>query len=63
MTNLDKIIDYATDILSDREHALDWIDKMSATLGARPRDLAATKEGTDKVLLHLAGISRHSSKS
>jgi uncharacterized protein (DUF2384 family) len=60
MTNLEQIIDKATDVLGDEARALDWVDKMSATLGASPRDLSSTKEGTGKVLLHLAGISRHS---
>ena len=63
MTNLERIIEKATDILGDEERALDWTDKMSATLGASPRELSETEEGTDKVLLHLAGISRHDSKA
>lgn len=57
--NLGRIIDRAAEILGGEDRALDWIDKKSATLNATPRELAATAEGTDKVLLHLASISRH----
>lgn len=60
MGNLEQIIDKATDVLGSRERAEEWIEKSSATLGGRPRDLAATDEGTKAVLLHLAAISRHS---
>jgi uncharacterized protein (DUF2384 family) len=63
MTNLEKIIDQATEILGDRDRALDWIEKKSATLGASPRRLSETAHGTNKVLLHLANISRHDSKA
>jgi uncharacterized protein (DUF2384 family) len=59
MTNLEKIIDKATDILGDEARALDWIDHTSATLGGTPRELSATDEGTNAVMIHLAGISRH----
>jgi len=59
-SNLQKIIEKATDVLGDEAKALDWIDHVSATLGDTPRQLSETTEGTNKVLLHLAGISRHS---
>lgn len=58
-SNLQKIIDKATDVLGDEAKAIDWIDHTSATLGATPRQLSETQEGTDRVLLHLGGISRH----
>lgn len=58
--NLTKIMESATDVLGDTTKAKDWIDKHSATLGASPRKLSETKEGTKQVLLHLANISRHS---
>ena len=56
---LSVIIDRATEIFGSRAAALDWIDKRSATLGGSPRELAETVDGQQKVLLHLAGISRH----
>lgn len=59
-SNIIKIIDKATDVLGNNERAIEWIDHMSATLGDTPRNLARTDAGTDAVLLHLAGISRHS---
>lgn len=58
-TYVKAILDKATDVLGGRDKAEDWIDQFSGTLGDYPRRLAATKEGTDRVLLHLAGISRH----
>lgn len=60
MTNLEKIIDMATDVLGDDAKAEEWVDHTSATLGGTPRDLSETQEGTDKVLRHLGDISRHS---
>ncbi len=59
-SNLIKIQEKATDILGDRERALEWMDHMSGTLGDTPRNLAKTSAGTDRVLIHLGGISRHS---
>lgn len=61
MDNITRIIEQATDVLGDEDKARDWIDQVSATLGGTPRELATTDEGTTKVLLHLAGISRHRS--
>jgi uncharacterized protein (DUF2384 family) len=60
VSNLQKIIDKATDVLGDEQKALDWIDHTSATLGGTPRELSQTDSGTDRVLLHLGDISRHS---
>ncbi len=59
MTNFDRIIEQATDVLGDADKAHDWVEKMSATLGGIPAHIAETDEGRDRVLLHLAGISRH----
>jgi uncharacterized protein (DUF2384 family) len=57
--NLLTILDRAIDVIGNREAAIEWMDKHSATLGARPRQLADSDEGRDRVLLHLNGISRH----
>jgi uncharacterized protein (DUF2384 family) len=57
--NLQKIVEKATDVLGDEAKALDWIDHTSATLGGTPRALSETEEGTNRVLIHLGGISRH----
>ena len=59
-TNLDRIIEAATDVLGSPEKASEWVQKMSATLGGTPEELSKTSKGTDAVLLHLAGISRSS---
>ena len=57
--NLAQILERATDVLGSEAAAADWIDKRSATLGGTPRELAQSNEGKERVLLHLAGISRH----
>lgn len=57
--NISLILERAIDVIGNEEAAMEWIDKRSATLGATPRELAATSEGRDRVLLHLNGISRH----
>jgi uncharacterized protein (DUF2384 family) len=57
--NLTRILESATIVFNDEAKATDWIEHMSATLGASPRDLSATDEGTERVLLHLRGIERH----
>ena len=53
------ILDKATDVLGSREHAEDWIDQYSGTLGDYPRRMAGSSEGTNEVLRHLTSISRH----
>lgn len=58
--NIERIIDVATDVFGSSDRANEWVDKMSATLGASPRELSSTEEGMNAVLLHLAGISRNS---
>jgi len=57
--NVGRILEQATDVIGSEEAAREWLDKRSGTLGGTPRELAGTPEGTDRVLLHLAGISRH----
>lgn len=57
--SVDRILEKAEDVLGDKTKAHEWIDKMSATLGNSPRELAKTIEGEKQVLLHLAKISRH----
>lgn len=57
--NLQRIYDKAVDVLGSDDRAVDWIDHTSATLGGTPRQLSETEEGTNLVLIHLGGISRH----
>jgi len=59
-SNVERILDKAADVLGSAEWAHDWIDKRSGTLGSSPRELAATDQGTQQVLLHLARLSHHS---
>jgi uncharacterized protein (DUF2384 family) len=58
--NLKRIHEKAADVLGSKEKADDWIDHASATLGGTPRRLSESEEGTNRVLIHLADISRHS---
>ena len=60
MTNLEKVIERATEVLGSEEKALEWIEHMSGTLGDKPAVLVETDEDTDRVLFHLADIARHS---
>ena len=57
---VDLVYDKAVDVLGTPEAANDWMEHASATLGGKPKDVAITEEGYHKVMLHLAGISRHS---
>ncbi len=57
--NLLRIVELATEVLGSEQAASDWVGKRSATLGATPRELCATPEGRDRVVLHLNSISRH----
>ena len=57
-TNLERILEHATDVLGSYEEAVEWVYKKSATLGDCPRNLSETEEGTNTVLQHLNGISR-----
>lgn len=57
--DLRTVLDRAAEVIGSETAALDWVDKRSATLGGTPRELAQTREGAERVLIHLAGISRH----
>jgi hypothetical protein len=57
--NMESILDKATDVLGSTQKAEDWVDHYSDTLGDTPRRMSSTPEGTNEVMLHLAGISRH----
>ena len=57
--NVGRILQTATDVIGNEPAAREWMDKRSGTLGGTPRELARSDEGAERVLLHLAGISRH----
>lgn len=57
-TNIDQILEHASDVLGSINQAEEWIHKVSATLGDSPYNLSQTDEGTVKVMKHLNGISR-----
>ena len=57
--NVAKILEQAKDVIGNEAAAREWLDRCSGTLGGAPRELAHTSEGAERVLLHLADISRH----
>lgn len=57
-TNLEVIIDRATDVFGSKEKALDWVDQTSETLGDYPRRMSFTSRGTTTVLAHLRSIEQ-----
>jgi uncharacterized protein (DUF2384 family) len=59
-TKIEQVFDKAVAVLGTVNAANDWLDHNSATLGGTPRSVAETDEGFHRVMLHLAGISRHS---
>lgn len=60
MSKIEQVYDKAVAVLGSEDAAVDWMDHTSATLGGTPRLVAESEEGFKKVMLHLAGISRHS---
>jgi hypothetical protein len=56
---INRLIDHATLVLGDLGRANDWVQSYSASLAAKPIQLAESEEGLNRALLHLSGISRH----
>jgi len=46
----------AIEVFGSKERAEDWLEKMSAELGAAPKDILNTKEGYDRVLRYMHSI-------
>lgn len=56
---LERVTDRAVEVLGDQKLAVEWLDKYSASLGSRPRELAqSSTDGMNRVLFHLQGIER-----
>ena len=46
----------AIEVFGTKDRAEDWLEKMSAELGAAPRLLLDTKEGYDRVMRHIHSV-------
>jgi uncharacterized protein (DUF2384 family) len=49
-------LDRATDVLGDKERAVDWLEKMSEAFGKSPKEILSDQDGLDRVLRHLHSI-------
>lgn len=56
MSNYDIALARATEVLGDRERAVDWLDKMSGTLGNSPKELLSDTDGLNQVLRHIRSV-------
>ncbi len=56
MSNYKIDLDRATEVLGDKERAVEWLDKMSGTLGKSPRELLSDQAGLDRVLRHIHSV-------
>ena len=56
MSNYDIDLDRATEVLGDKKRAVEWLDKMSGTLGKSPRELLSDRAGLDRVLRHIRSV-------
>lgn len=56
MSYYDEALDRAIEVLGTKERAVEWLEKMSASLGASPRNLLDSKDGLDRVLRHIHSV-------
>lgn len=56
MSFYEEVLDRAIEVLGTKERAVEWLEKMSATLKATPKDLCATRAGANQVLRHLHSV-------
>ena len=56
MSYYENCLDRAIEVFGTPERALDWLEKMSAELGAAPRELLDTKLGYERVLRHIHSV-------
>ena len=54
------VMERIVEVIGTQDRADDWLDHMSNTLGAKPRDLIVTESGREDIMLHLQGIERNS---
>ena len=56
MSYYETALDRATDVLGDKERAVDWLEKMSDAFGKFPEEILSDQDGLDRVLRHLHSI-------
>lgn len=56
MSYYDLALEHATEVLGSRDKAIEWLAKMSVSLGSAPQALLTDKEGFDRVRRHLHSV-------
>ena len=56
MTYHSDALSRAVEVFGCEVKADDWLDKMSAELGTKPKQLLDSREGYDRVLRHLRSV-------
>ena len=56
MSYYETALDRATDVLGDKERAVDWLGKMSDAFAKSPKEILSDQDGLDRVLRHLHSI-------
>ncbi len=56
MSYYETALDRATDVLGDKERAVDWLEKMSDAFTKSPKEILSDQDGLDRVLRHLHSI-------
>lgn len=54
--NYDAVLHRVSEVLGDERRATEWLEKMSGTLGHKPKDLLSTQEGINQVLRHIRSV-------
>ena len=49
-------LERATEVLGDKERAVEWLEKMSAAFEKSPKEILSDQDGLDRVLRHLHSI-------
>ena len=49
-------LERATEVLGDKERAVEWLEKMSGAFDKSPKEILSDQDGLDRVLRHLHSI-------
>jgi uncharacterized protein (DUF2384 family) len=49
-------LERATEVLGDKERAVEWLEKMSNAFDKSPKEILSDQDGLDRVLRHLHSI-------
>ncbi len=56
MSNYDIALERATEVFGNKDQAVDWLEKMSISLGNSPSELLSDKAGLNRVLRHIRSV-------